>query len=384
LRLSSPFSVNSYTSRFFLIADLETLTFNNSNSGHKSINTSGLTDDQGINNIIDESNQKRQGNQKVFDVAIIGGGFSGLSAALLLGRYLRQTVIFDSGPTRNSRSKHVHAYLGFENSSPTELIQKAWKDVLQYDSIKVVREKVVKVEMIPNNDSTSYFILSTHLGHSKIKARYLIIATGVQDSRPNVRNFEMFEGNSAWHCPHCDGFQSINKKLAIVANGKNAISYAKEFLGWTRDITMFIQGKYELTDKDREDAETLGFKIIKDDDIIEISGDRNGHVEQITCQSGRSYEAEIIFYHLGYKVQNQIATELGCKLDEEEGFIKVNSLQQTTVPNVYAIGDVDTDRHFIVFGVAGGVVAAISIYERLLKDAIRDTKIKDTKTRTIT
>ena len=158
---------------------METLTSSNSNPEHKSINTSGLTDDQGLNNIIDESNQKYQENQEVFDVAIIGGGFSGLSAALLLGRYLRQTVIFDSGPTRNFRSKHIHAYLGFENSSPTELIQ---------------------------------------------KARYLIIATGVQDSKPNVRNFEMFEGNSAWHCPHCDGFQSINKKLAIITYGKNFIS----------------------------------------------------------------------------------------------------------------------------------------------------------------
>ena len=327
-------------------------------------------------NIIDGPTQGHQENQEVFDVAIIGGGFSGLSAALLLGRYLRQTVIFDDGPTRNSKSKHVHAYLGFENSSPKELIQKAWKDVLQYDSIKVVREKVVKVESVndDNNNSNSHFILSTNSGGFTVKAKYLVISTGVQDSKPNVRNFEIFEGNSAWHCPHCDGFQSINKKLAIITNGKNAISYAKEFLGWTRDIKVFIQDKYELTDKDREDVETLGFKIIKDDDIIQISGDENGYIKNIICQSGRRYEADVIFYHLGYRVQNQIAIQLGCELDRDEGFIKVNSLQQTTVRNVYAVGDVDTDRHFIVFAVASGVTAAISIYEALLKDAIKNTK----------
>jgi thioredoxin reductase len=327
-------------------------------------------------NIIDEPTQGQQGNQEVFDVAIIGGGFSGLSAALLLGRYLRQTVIFDDGPTRNSKSKHVHAYLGFENSSPKELIQKAWKDVIQYDSIKVVREKVVKVESVSdiNDNSNGLFILSTNSRESVVKSRYLVISTGVQDSKPNVRNFEMFEGNSAWHCPHCDGFQSINKKLAIITNGKNAISYAKEFLGWTRDITVFIQDKYELTDKDREDAESLGFKIIKDDDITEISGDENGYIKSVTCQSGRLYEVDVIFYHLGYQVQNQIAAQLGCELDRDEGFIKVNSSQQTTVHNIYAVGDVDTDRHFIVFAVASGVTAAISIYEALLKDAIKNTK----------
>jgi thioredoxin reductase len=327
-------------------------------------------------NILDGPNQRHQENQEVFDVAIIGGGFSGLSAALLLGRYLRQTVIFDDGPTRNSKSKHVHAYLGFENSSPKELIQKAWRDVLQYDSIKVIREKVVKVESVydKNNNSNSHFILSTKTREFAVKARYLVISTGVQDSKPNVKNFEIFEGNSAWHCPHCDGFQSINKKLAIITNGKNGISYSKEFLGWTRDIKVFIQGKYELTDKDREDAETLAFKIIKDDDIIEISGDENGYIKNIICQSGRRYEADVIFYHLGYKVQNQIAMQLGCELGRDEGFIKVNSVQQTTVRNVYAVGDVDTDRHFIVFAVASGVTAAISIYEALLKEAIKNTK----------
>ena len=327
-------------------------------------------------NIIDGPNQGHQGSQEIFDVAIIGGGFSGLSTALLLGRYLRQTVIFDDGPIRNSKSKHVHAYLGFENSSPKELIQKAWKDVLQYDSIKVVREKVVKVEIVHdnnNNNNNAHFILSTHSSEFTVKAKFLVISTGVQDFKPNVRNFEMFEGNSAWHCPHCDGFQSINKKLAVITNGKNAITYAKEFLGWTRDIMVFIQGKYELTDKDREDVETLGFKIIKDDDIIEISGDEKGYIKNIICQSGRRYEADVIFYHLGYRVQNQIAIQLGCELGSDEGFIKVNSLQQTTVRNVYAVGDVDTDRHFIVFAVASGVTAAISIYEALFKDAIKNT-----------
>jgi thioredoxin reductase len=132
------------------------------------------------------------------------------------------------------------------------LIQKAWKDVLRYDSIKVVREKVVKVESVyDNNNNNTHFILSTDSGEFTVKAKFLVISIGVQDSKPNVRNFEMFEGNSAWHCPHCDGFQSINKKLAIITNGKDAISYAKEFLGWTRDIKVFIQGKYELPDKDR-------------------------------------------------------------------------------------------------------------------------------------
>jgi thioredoxin reductase len=343
-----------------------------------SIFQSKLGQDQGNSNIIDEARQESQENQieeqsAVFDVAIIGAGFSGLSAALLLGRYLRPTVIFDGGNTRNSTSKHVHGYLGFENSSPQEFMQKAWSDVLQYNSIKVVREKVIRIERNTSN-SNYFFLLTTESGEVVTTAKYLIIATGIEDSKPNIENFDMFDGIGAWHCPHCDGFQTTNRKLAILTYGKNIISYAKEFLGWTRDITVIIQGNYKLTDKDKNEAKTLGIRIFENNQIIKISGARNGHIEKIICQDGRSYEVDVIFYYLGYTVQNQLAKQLGCELDEEEGFVKVNSSQQTTVRNVYAVGDLDTDRHYVVFAAASGAVAAISIYEQLLKDAIRNTK----------
>lgn len=98
------------------------------------------------NKINKEKKEKEKGNHDdTFDVAIIGAGFAGLSAALL-GRYLRPTVIFDGGETRNSMTKHVHGYLGFENISPKQFIHKAWEDVLQYDSVKPIKEKVEKIE----------------------------------------------------------------------------------------------------------------------------------------------------------------------------------------------------------------------------------------------
>src|ERR671927_1461329 len=191
-------------------------------------------------NIIDKKKEQDGDNYyEVFDVAIIGAGFAGLSAALLLARYLRPTVIFNGGETRNPTSKHVHGYLGFENSSPKHIIQKAWKDVLQYDSIKVVK---VKIDTIKMSDK-KYFLLKTSESQERISVRskYIIIATGIKDIKPTIKNFEKFDGNGAWHCPHCDGFQTTNKKLAIIASGKGSISYAKEFLGWTKDIIVFIQ-----------------------------------------------------------------------------------------------------------------------------------------------
>lgn len=333
------------------------------------------TDQIDNNNIIDDKKKEQDGDDyfEVFDVAIIGAGFAGLSAALLLGRYLRPTVIFNGGETRNHTSKHVHGYLGFENSSPKHIIQKAWKDVLQYDSIKVIKKKIDTIERSNNQ----YFLLKTAEGQQRtsVRSKYIIIATGIKDVKPTIKNFEKFDGNGAWHCPHCDGFQTTNKKLAIIASGKGSISYAKEFLGWTKDIIVFIQqegeeehNKYQLTDEEKSEANTLGIDIVENDSVIEIIGDRKGRPNRVICKSKRLYDAEVIFYHLGYDIQNELAEQLGCELDE--GHIKVNTIQQTTVPNVYAAGDIDTDRHYVVLAAASGALAAISIYEQMLRDAI--------------
>jgi thioredoxin reductase len=329
------------------------------------------------NNIIDDKKKEQaEDDYDVFDVAIVGAGFAGLSAALLLGRYLRPTVIFNGGKTRNYMSNHVHGYLGFENSSPKHILKKAWEDVLQYSSVKVIKEKIYTIERSNNQ----YFLLKTAEGQKRtsVRSRYIIIATGIKDVKPTIKNFEKFDGNGAWHCPHCDGFQTTNKKLAIIASGKESISYAKEFLGWTKDIIVFVQqggearNKYQLTDEEKSEAAALGIDIVENDSVIEIIGDQEGKPNRVICKSKRLYDAEVIFYHLGFDVQNELAEQLGCELDE--GYIKVNTMQQTTVPNVYAAGDIDTDRHYVVLAAASGALAAISIYEQMLRDAIRILK----------
>src|ERR687889_1552584 len=234
------------------------------------------------NNIIDDMRTHNAYEyDDIFDVAIIGAGFAGLSAALLLGRYLRPTVIFNGGNTRNSMSKHVHGYLGFENVPPKQFIQKAWADVLQYNSVKVIKEKVDKIERY-----NQYFLLISEGRRKSVKAKYIIIATGIQDVKPNIKNFEKFDGNGIWHCPHCDGFQTTNKKLAIITSKENdPLRYAKEFLGWTKEITLFMQDDdYQLEVNERIEAKTLGMEIVENDEVIEIMGNQRGYPEGVICK----------------------------------------------------------------------------------------------------
>lgn len=350
---------------------------------------------EGNSNIIDEKLNK-EGNgdtiEDIFDVAIIGGGYAGLSAALLLGRYLRPTVIFD---VKQSRKSVIHGYLGFEKTPREELIQKAWKDVLQYQSVKRMEKKVEKVEMDCDNNlfliTTATTIEQVKDGDSfkrrKARAKYLIIATGVEHVKPDIQNFEDFNGSGVWHCPHCDGFEATDKKLVIVASDNKdnqAIKYAKTFLGWTKDIKLFFQRplnqnngdeiSYALTEEQRNEARTLGIDVIENDGIVKIIGDSETNaIVGVLSKSNTHHEADVLFYHLGQIVNNEIANQLGCEFDE--GYLKVDEKQQTTIPNVFAVGDIDTDRHYAILAAASGALAAISIYEDLLKGAIKTTKL---------
>jgi thioredoxin reductase len=365
----------------------------------KVIETNG--EEEKNNNILDEKRNKdnnAEADNEIFDVAIIGGGFAGLSAALLLGRYLRPTIIFD---VKKPKKGKIHGYLGFEKSPREELVQKSWMDVLQYNSIKKTDCEVEKVER--DLESNLFSITTKNTTNDgkdqsdgrkrKAKSRYLIIATGINHQKPIIRNFEEYYGNGIWHCPHCDGFEATNKKLVIIASGNNkdeSLDYAKLFLGWTKDITLFLQrienkdndvcerdvNKIsQIDDKQRKEAMTLEFNVIENDYIVEIIGDsKKNSIKGVITKKNDFYEADVLFYHFDKVIRNEIAVQLGCELDE--GYIKVNEKQQTSVPNVYAAGDIDTDRHYAILAAASGSLAAITIYEELLKDAIKSKKVE--------
>ncbi|WP_458744446.1 NAD(P)/FAD-dependent oxidoreductase [Candidatus Nitrosocosmicus sp. T] len=352
------------------------------------------------NNIIDTSVNSNNGSsftKDIFDVGIIGGGFGGLSAALLLGRYLRSVIVFD---VLKERNYNMHGYLGFENSSIKDAIQKSWSDVLKYESVKRIEGQVETVKKV-TEEGSDIFLLSASIRAKKennsieeiiqkkvFKTRYVIFATGVEHPKPKIKNFNKFLGNGIWHCPHCDGFASTNKKLVIIASNKDyaeAIDYAKVFLGWTRDVTLFLQElesdkvyygnqkNNRLTEKQKNELTSLGINVIEDEIITEIIYDsKTNTINSVLTNSNRHHKVDIVFYHFGIEIQNEIAQKLGCELDT--GYVKVNEKQQTTIANVYAVGDMDTDRHYAILASASGATAALAIYEDLLRGAISITR----------
>ncbi|MEW5839384.1 NAD(P)/FAD-dependent oxidoreductase [Nitrososphaera sp.] len=309
---------------------------------------------------------------KDFDVAVVGAGYAGLACALLLGRYRLRTAVFDGGKTRNAATRRVHGYPGFESSSPAALLARVRQDAGQYKSVTFLKKAVEHVAAkkggkgfsINAGSNTNYNNNSSNSSRS-YSARYVVLATGVQDIKPEIAGFDRFDGDGAWHCPHCDGPETAGKRLALIVAGRKKLEYAREFLGWTSDITIFLHDS-RIDRQELEEAEELGIEVI-DDTVTEMSGRKGRGVKRLTCASGRRHFTDLVFYRLGYVVQNRLATEIGCRLDDD-GYVRVDGEQRTSVPGVYAAGDIDTDRHFVVLAAAAGVRAAISIYEDVVKN----------------
>jgi thioredoxin reductase len=307
-----------------------------------------------------------------------------------LGRYLRSVVIFDQPKKRNY---NIHGYLGFENIPIKDAIQRSWQDVLRYSSIHQVKGETVRVRR--DEDLFLISVVPSTMGLNKenrtkktlkkeFQARYLIIATGIDQIKPDITNFDKFLGNGIWHCPHCDGFSTANKKLIIIASQNNpekAIQYAKIFLGWTNDITLFLQktitdsitSNNMLTDDQIKETVKLGIRVVKDDRIVKITEDPETHkLRGVLTEKKVFFKSDILFYHMGTLRNNKIPIQLGCKL--YKGYLKVNEKQQTSLSKVYAVGDIDTDRHYAVLASASGAVAAQNIYEELLKESLYKKK----------
>jgi len=148
----------------------------------------------------------------------------------------------------------------------SRFIAQARRDVLSYHSVNIIKQQVTAIKS--NKD---HFLITTDQNQVLVKAKYIIIATGVVDTKPDIKNFIKIDGKGAWHCPHCDGLETAGKSLIILAMGKcvgsriGAISYAKEFLGWTNKIRVFIQDNYALDQAQRQEAKRLAIEVVEND-----------------------------------------------------------------------------------------------------------------------
>jgi len=302
----------------------------------------------------------RMSNKNTFDVIIVGGSYSGLSAAMALGRSLRNVLIIDSGLPCNRFTPHSHNFVTHDGERPSVIAEKARSQVLKYETVKLRNDLAISCKIVDSG-----FEISTQSG-AIFTAKKLIFATGIRDIMPDIDGFSESWGKSILHCPYCHGYEVKNERTGILANGDIAFHYARLIRNWTKDLTIFTNGESTLTAIQMEQLEKHSITVV-DKSVASLRND-NGYINQIIFNDQSTFDLKAIYSRPDFEQHCNIPLLLGCELTDQ-GLISVDMLQRTSVVGVYACGDNTSPMRSVAYAVAAGNVAGAAVNNSMIEES---------------
>lgn len=296
---------------------------------------------------------------KNFDVIIIGGSYAGLSAGMALGRSLRNVLIIDEGKPCNRQTPHSHNFVTHDGKTPKEIAMLAKADVQQYKTVEFFDGRVTAMMKKENR-----FQVELSSGE-KFYAKKIILAFGVKDIMPDIPGFDECWGISVIHCPYCHGYEVKNEVTGILSDGDMAYEFSKLVFNLTKELTLFTNGKTILSQE--QIGKLKQNKINLNEDKIESIEHNKGHIQKIKFKNGNSVALKALYAKIPFE-QNVDVSELGCELTEQ-GFIKVDFMQKTSVPGVFACGDNATMMRSVANAIAQGNLAGAMVNKELSEEA---------------
>lgn len=271
----------------------------------------------------------------MWDCIIVGGGAAGLSAALMLGRARRKTLVIDAGNQSNLPADGVHGLIGHDGKPPRQLYAEARKELEQYTSVEFREGHVTTAE--PG------FTLDGE------QTRTVLLATGMEYRHEDIPGLKARWGQSVFHCPFCHGWEHRDEPLGVLDGG--FIERAKLLKLWSDDVTFY---------GDAEPAD--GIEIAPR--VIEI---RDG---EVVLEGGETRGFGGLLVPVTLHQRTDLAQQLGARLAEPNQMvadgIAVDGMFRTSVEGLFAAGDLATDRPAVTNAIHSGVNAAAAIVHDLL------------------
>ncbi|MFB6421055.1 MULTISPECIES: NAD(P)/FAD-dependent oxidoreductase [Bradyrhizobium] len=269
------------------------------------------------------------------DVIIIGGSFAGLAGALQLGRARRKVTVLDTGLPRNRFAGHSHGLLGHDHKPPLDILAEARRQLARYPAIKLVSARADGV-----SGALDDFKVLTSDGES-LRARRVILSYGIADQMPDVPGFAESWGTSIVPCPYCDGFEVAGQHWGLVWSGPQSQNQARLFLDWTDKLTLFANN-HDIPPDIRANLARRNIPVV-DGRITEIAHHK-GRIATVNLDTGRNVAVDILFAHPRNKPSASLHESLGlATVDTPVGIaLKVDERRQTSMPGIYAAGDLTT------------------------------------------
>jgi thioredoxin reductase len=297
-----------------------------------------------------------------YEAVVVGGGTAGLSAALVLGRARRRTLVVDEGAPRNAPAAHMQGYLTRDGMPPAEFLAEGRREVEGY-GVEIVRGRAVDIV----RDGAGEFDVRLGSGDT-VHARRLIVTTGLADELPSVPGVAERFGRDVLHCPYCHGWEVRDEAFGVLATTPMSVHQALMVGQWSDDVTLFLHtvAEDELADEDLRRLAAAGVAVVPGEVAeLVVAGDR---LTGVRLADGTAHDRSVLFVAPRPVPRTGLLERLGAELRETPfgSYPVVDPTGLTSVPGVWAAGNAAGFAEQVVNAASGGYRAAATLNGELL------------------
>lgn len=307
-----------------------------------------------------------------YDVAIIGGGPAGLTAAIAATRTMMRSIVLEAPtPPRNAASRGAHGLLGLDTADPAEVRRRAWADLDRY---RLATPRTAVVTDIHLDTGGGFLVETAGVDGTEpgqtVWARDVVLATGVVDVHPDVPGFADCWGKTVIHCPFCVGWENQDRPWAMVnTEPEHALMTARAFGAWSGDIVGIVPPDMPRLDEVRVAYDKAGRELVVGE--ITALGHDDGSLRTVEFADGRTLARGTLLWHLRQRpvaLISRLAATLALEVDER-GFVTADADRRTNIPGIYAAGDLTVPMgQNALLAVASGGAAITGIMRRQMME----------------
>ncbi|WP_127145303.1 NAD(P)/FAD-dependent oxidoreductase [Pelagibacterium montanilacus] len=293
------------------------------------------------------------------DVVIIGGSFAGLAAATYLARARKRVCVIDGGAPRNRFATHAHGFLGSDGVAPDAILERGRTQLRAYPGVAEITGHAQGAGPIKGG-----FSVSLGTGET-ISARALVLAFGISDHLPEIDGLAARWGQSVIHCPYCHGFEFADGRLGVLASSPMSFHQAKLIPEWG-PTTLFLNGQPAPEGEVFSDLEARGV-VIEPGRVVGLEGEGTA-LDAVLLDDGRRIGLDALYVGPRYSLNSDIANQLGCALEDGPlgPILVTDQFRQTSVPGVFAAGDITRGAHSVTWACADGVNAGTAAHRMMV------------------
>lgn len=299
-----------------------------------------------------------------WDAVVIGGGIAGLSAAQMLGRARRRTLVIDAGSPRNRFAAHMHGVLGHDGVDPAELLARGRREIEAY-GVALETGEVTAV-----TDAAGGLRIARADGRVE-QARAVVVTTGIRDTLPDIDGLAAHWGTSVLHCPYCHGWEVADQRLGVIATSPASVHQIDLVRQWSEEVTAFTALAGPLDAAVRERWEARGIRIVEHP--VRAAEFEGGRLSGLVDQTGATHPVDAVFVGPAPEVALDAFRDLRLDRSDQPGSpLAVDALGATRHPRVWAAGNVTAPFGNVPLSMGAGSMAGAAVNAALVaEDAAR-------------